>query len=44
MDVRRERIPLLWSTVRERELAKGLSFKMKETDWEKEKEEEKQTR
>ena len=28
MDVRRERIPLLWSTVRERTLAKGFSFNM----------------
>ena len=27
-DVRRERIPLLWSTVRERGLAKGFSFNM----------------
>ena len=27
-DVRRERIPLLWSTVRERALAKGFSFNM----------------
>ena len=27
-DVRRERIPLLWSRVRERPLAKGFSFNM----------------
>ena len=27
-DVRRERIPLLWSRVRERTLAKGFSFNM----------------
>ena len=27
-DVRRERIPLLWSNVRERALAKGFTFNM----------------
>ena len=27
-DVRRERVPLLWSTVRERALAKGFIFNM----------------
>ena len=27
-DVRRERIPLLWSRIRERTLAKGFSFNM----------------
>ena len=32
-DVRRERIPLLWSTVRERALAKGLSFNMGDTKY-----------
>ena len=26
MDVRKETVPLLWSTVRERALAKGYSF------------------
>ena len=29
-DVRRERIPLLWSRVRERMLAKGFSFNMED--------------
>jgi len=32
-DVRRGRIPLLWSTVRERALAKGLSFNMGDTKY-----------
>ena len=30
-DVRRDRIPLFWSTVRERALAKSLSLNMRDT-------------
>ena len=32
-DVRRERIPLLWSTVGERALAEGFSFDMDDTKY-----------